>query len=237
MTEEDRTALAGEYVLGTLQLTEHAAFAARIAADRETALAVRAWERLLAPLASGIPEEVPPPALWPAILARLGTTEPLPANDNRLRRWRAIAATMAGVAAALIVVQFAQPPRTRVVTRTVAAAVPAAEKWLAALNPKGSETAVVLTLDATTGQVEAHSIKLTAPAARNLELWWIANGAPPKAVGLLDPARAFTARLQQPGQLQGGLFAVSVEPVGGSTTGAPTGPVVYTGQLLPPTRG
>ena len=31
----------------------------------------------------------------------------------------------------------------------------------------------------------------------------------------------------------GGLLAVSVEPPGGSPSGAPTGPIVYTGELVP----
>jgi len=30
-----------------------------------------------------------------------------------------------------------------------------------------------------------------------------------------------------------GLLAVSVEPEGGSPSGAPTGPIVYTGRLIP----
>jgi anti-sigma-K factor RskA len=33
--------------------------------------------------------------------------------------------------------------------------------------------------------------------------------------------------------LKGSAFAVSVEPRGGSPTGSPTGPVVYTGTLIP----
>ena len=31
----------------------------------------------------------------------------------------------------------------------------------------------------------------------------------------------------------GGMIAVSVEPPGGSPSGAPTGPIVYTGELVP----
>jgi anti-sigma-K factor RskA len=30
-----------------------------------------------------------------------------------------------------------------------------------------------------------------------------------------------------------GVIAVSVEPEGGSPSGAPTGPVIYTGRLIP----
>ena len=37
------------------------------------------------------------------------------------------------------------------------------------------------------------------------------------------------AKAAQPGA---GLFAVSVEPPGGSPTGKPTGPVIYSGTLI-----
>jgi anti-sigma-K factor RskA len=33
--------------------------------------------------------------------------------------------------------------------------------------------------------------------------------------------------------LQDTIFAISIEPKGGSPTGVPTGPIVYTGRLIP----
>jgi len=121
-----------------------------------------------------------------------------------------------------------------VVTRPIiqAAATPSAPSYLAAINAKGTETALLLTLDPTTGAVVAHPVKLTAPSRRVLELWWIADGSAPRAVGLLDAAQPLRVRLDQPGKLDGGTFAVSVEHEGGSTTGAPTGKVVYSGKLV-----
>lgn len=229
--EDGRFIAAGEYVLGTLPPSERVAFGARLLTDRLTAEAVRFWERAFGPMAAGVVDEAPPAAVWTAIVARIGGATP--ANDTALRRWRNTAGTLAGLAAALIVALIVRPPRERIVTRTVTVAAAQTPRYFAAVNAKGAETALVLTLDPATGAVEAHPIKLTAPARRQLQLWWIADGAAPRAVGLIDPTLPLRAKIASPGKVDGGLFAVSVEAPGGSTTGAPMGPVVYTGQVRP----
>jgi anti-sigma-K factor RskA len=86
-----------------------------------------------------------------------------------------------------------------------------------------------------------------APAGHSLELWYVGAGAAPKTLGLvgtdakvLDKAlgKALGMALgKELGKEQGlpaeaGTFAVSVEPAGGSPTGQPTGPVVYSGKLI-----
>jgi anti-sigma-K factor RskA len=77
-----------------------------------------------------------------------------------------------------------------------------------------------------------------APAAdRSHELWAIGGDDPrPRSLGLLDTSSRIPAeRLGEfgPAELQGTTFAVSLEPKGGSPTGQPTGPVVFTGKLVP----
>ncbi len=69
---------------------------------------------------------------------------------------------------------------------------------------------------------------------KSFELWLVPSAGKPVSLGLLsddrttvldlDPARR--ARLSPDT-----LLAVSIEPSGGSATGAPTGPVVYSGRL------
>lgn len=69
---------------------------------------------------------------------------------------------------------------------------------------------------------------------RSLELWMLPEGTPPLSLGLVPasgidrlPIRAPVGIALQniPG------LAVSLEPKGGSTSGAPTGPMVYTGRV------
>ena len=77
---------------------------------------------------------------------------------------------------------------------------------------------------------------LPADAQRSHELWVIPQGGTPRSLGTLSADRqshkvladALADLLQQ-----GATIAISVEPMGGSPTGAPTGPVIATGALTP----
>ena len=71
-------------------------------------------------------------------------------------------------------------------------------------------------------------------ADKSLELWMLPDGGAPRSLGLLSAtgiARvALTAEVET--TLAGiPALAVSLEPAGGSTTGAPTGPVLYSGKI------
>ena len=70
-----------------------------------------------------------------------------------------------------------------------------------------------------------------APSGRSLELWYIGDDKTPRAMGLVDKEPA-TMAMPADATPSGATLAVSVEPPGGSTTGGPTGPVVYSGQLI-----
>jgi anti-sigma-K factor RskA len=69
---------------------------------------------------------------------------------------------------------------------------------------------------------------------REAQLWLIAGDLPPQSLGLLPADRA--VRLAVPEDLRlladaNSVFAISLEPPGGSPTGLPTGPVVAQGLL------
>jgi len=103
----------------------------------------------------------------------------------------------------------------------VVAASVGKQGWVAVTGPGQGEVSFA----AVTPRAEA------TPHA--FELWGIAGGGAPRPLGLLppDPGRATTLRLAQlpaPGE----VLAVSLEPPGGSPTGAPTGPVLYQGKVL-----
>ena len=70
-TDDDIDAIAGEYVLGTLDPAERSVVAAR--RQREPALdaAIRDWEQRLAPLDAETREIAPPVGLWTRIERRL----------------------------------------------------------------------------------------------------------------------------------------------------------------------
>jgi anti-sigma-K factor RskA len=66
------------------------------------------------------------------------------------------------------------------------------------------------------------------------ELWIIVPGNAPKSLGLLHADRAVTIAIPAallPQTNTQAVLAVTIEQPGGSTTGAPTGPVVAQGKL------
>jgi len=70
----------------------------------------------------------------------------------------------------------------------------------------------------------------TAPNERVFELWAIAPGtARPRSLGII-PANGELKLSPLPPDLRDGVtLAISVEPLGGSPTQQPTGPVVFVG--------
>jgi anti-sigma-K factor RskA len=72
------------------------------------------------------------------------------------------------------------------------------------------------------------------PPDKNYELWVVADGSAPKSLGVVSPNDQKSVKLAwlNPSAIEKATFAVSVEPVGGSPTGAPTGVIVYTGKLV-----
>ena len=71
----------------------------------------------------------------------------------------------------------------------------------------------------------------TIAADRSLELWALPrNGSAPVSLGLIPRAQGLSVALLEPQRaalLAADKVAVSLEPRGGSPTGAPTGPVVH----------
>jgi anti-sigma-K factor RskA len=70
------------------------------------------------------------------------------------------------------------------------------------------------------------------PPGRAFELWAIpANAKRPEPLGVIPPSGTLRiAALARPIG-EGATLAISIEPQGGSPTGQPTGPVVFTGAL------
>ena len=93
---EDREALAAEYVLGTLDADERARVELMLETDPPFATLVHAWEKKLGELHHTIEPVEPPAHVWRRITARLDGT---PAEGGaevidltkRLRRWRSAA--------------------------------------------------------------------------------------------------------------------------------------------------
>lgn len=208
LSEDD--ALAAEYVLGVLDLSARIAAEARLNAEPAFAERVARWEADFAPLNAAYPETPPPADLLPRIEARL-----FPQPVRRRLTWlRFLGGTVtAGAigAAVLVALPRINPPTGPTATLT-AEAQPLV---FAASYADGT-----LRLEQTAGE--------PAEAGRVYEAWLIVGDAAPVSLGLID-GRAVELPLSD--LVQGSVLAVSLEPAGGSTTGAPSGPVLVTGVI------
>jgi anti-sigma-K factor RskA len=95
-----------------------------------------------------------------------------------------------------------------------------------------SPSVVVFQIDKDRRQMVMLARTPGAGAGKDFELWVLPPGKDPVSLGVLKaekrierPIDAMRAALIQPGT----TLAVSLEPTGGSASGAPTGPVLYTG--------
>lgn len=220
---EDLDALAGEYVLGTLDAAERRAAEARLSADASFRAAVAAWERRLQPLSDTAAPLNPSRDLFAEIMARLaddigrGNGGEVVALRRRVTRWRFVAAITTAAAAVLLVVALTRAP--------------APEKYVATLTPQGGAPGFVLTVDTVKHTLTVTRVADAAPTGKSYELWAIEPGAQPKSLGVVEQAR-YVRPLNLPTDKL--TLAISLEPEGGSPTSAPTGPVVFSGNLIKP---
>lgn len=206
----DDEALAAEYVLGVLDLSARSQVEARVKVDAPFAALVAAWEQDLAGLNASYAEVAPPADLLPRVEARLFARA---AKQARSFWPRFIGGVVtAGILA--VVVLVASPPDS-----------PPAPDLVASLTAEAQPLIFEAAFAAGTLRL-SQKAGSTAEAGRVYEAWLIAGDAAPVSLGLIE-GRAVELPLAtlQPGN----VLAVSLEPAGGSTTGAPTGPVLVTG--------
>lgn len=234
MSDEDDIA-AAEYVLGTLPADERARFASRLSADPALRGPVDFWAVRLAPLADLAAAETPRPEVWKAIerAASAPTQQSAPvvgSNVIQLRRrlafWRGSALTAGALAAALAAAM--------VIDRLAVSPAPDEGRYVAVVDTGGREPALIAEVDTRTGLIRVKSLAAEIPAGRSLELWHIADGGAPRSLGILQAgADGQTIQNAVTAGAIDGQIAVTVEAEGGSPTGTATGPIVYSGRLIP----
>jgi anti-sigma-K factor RskA len=223
----ERAALAGEYVLGTLDARTAAAMRAAIETDAGLRAEVEAWERRLAPLADTIAPADPPADLLPRIEAALDARAAAPARVVPLARapranliwkvWAASASALAsGLAAFMLLRPAAEEPR-----------------YLAVLQQDRGAPAWVVEASPSRGIVLAGAVNpRPVQEGRVLQLWGLAPGAAaPVSLGIVPPDGRLEVDPRVLRPEDGMLVEISLEPPGGSPTGRPTGPVLFIGRL------
>ena len=205
--KEDDLILAAEYVLGVLDLSERLAVQGRIKGDQIFAQLVDSWEDQLSGLNAAY-IEVKAPNLLPKIEARLF---PDARRSRNWLGWLAGGLVAAGLMGAVLLTLPTPQGATPVATLSAEAQ---ALQFAAAYDGQN------LTLRRTAGEAPA--------SGQDYELWLIVGSNAPVSLGLASAEETTRALPDLPA---GAVLAISLEPLGGSTTGAPTGPVLVTGAV------
>jgi len=199
------------------------------AAESEMPLA----ETAVVPAASAEPAAAPPPqAERSADVIYLA---------RKAERWQGITVAMSALAALLaiyIAVDRLAPdfiPYNRPAPLTATPPAPVS-RFVAVLQQEPTAPAFLLTVDPQNRTMTVRRMTAAADSGRSYELWLIPGKNPsPRSLGVVG-AEEFTTRPLPAnfdvGALRGAAYAVSLEPAGGSSSGAPTGPILFTGRLV-----
>ena len=246
-----RDALAAEYVLGTLAGHARHRFEAWLKQDAALRITVNEWETRLTPMAAAIASAQPSERVWQRVSKAIAS-KPASTNTSKpslwesLAFWRGFGLTAATAFAALTVFVGVRPPeiveRIKVVEKVVERAVPVADgtaphqpSYVAALKDGKGETMLMIYAGRQAGEMWVKFMGSSMPVDASLELWGLDMNGNPKSLGLVKTMGKNMIKL--PDVADKSLhdykrLAVSMEPMGGSTSGKPTGPVMYSGDCM-----
>ena len=217
-------ALCGEYLVGTLRGAARRRFERALAEEPLVAQRLNYWEQTAAVNYSDKVAMQPSPDLWRRVERDLELHRFVPPWYARLGLWRiwAVTATLALVVAVVV-------PNLHL------GAAPPQFATVAVLSGKAPESTVTAELARSSHRLRLHASRpAQASTSQSFELWLLpADGAAPvplAVIGALDSE--IDLGTAQVGRLAAGAkLAISVEPAGGSPTGAPTGPVILVGAI------
>lgn len=274
MTElNEIEALAGEYVLGTLERDERIAVDLRRRQDAALDRAIRNWERLLGPLSEVVAPIAPPPNLYSKIRAQIGLSShviSLKTNElalqRRAARWKSAAIGATALAASLAgIIGWRETAHQRETFEQVASLQAALEtvkleqkrlleshaielasikaeqakmptQYIAVMQSTKDTPAFLMTLDTNTNMVVVSAIAAPKQKDKTYEVWMVHEKMPkPKSLGVYSEGDMKPMPMDpkaDDGMVMNATYAVSLEPEGGSPTGGPTGPVLFTGKLV-----
>ncbi|HEY6355173.1 MAG TPA: anti-sigma factor [Burkholderiaceae bacterium] len=223
-------ALAAQYVTGTLRGPARRRFEVLLGAHATLRTAVRRWQDRLIPMTAVLAPQTPPLRVWQrverSLWPQLAAAAPTPWGQ-RLGFWRGAsgAASVAALAlAVLLAMPSGQAPPIVIVLQGTGDAAQPQGSFVASFSADGRAL------------VTRPLTPVALQSDRVLELWAVPPQGAPRSLGVISSnGVTVIARDKLPQRVleaaNTSALAVSVEPPGGSPTGAPTGPVVFAGKL------
>jgi len=220
---EDDNSLAAEYVLGVQTSELRETLSQRLLSDSAFAAQVARWEDHLSPMNDFYKDVLPPAHIKVALFKRLFPDAEKKRGSfwNSLGLWRGLTAGALTLSAVLIgsALLGSQPVLTDDPLISVLQADTGTLRFTAFYQPG-------------TNEIRLSKLEAEKAADRDFELWLIEADGTPQSMGIFTDTEKtrvtvspeFVAKLNS-----GDILAVSIEPLGGSPTGAVTGPVIATG--------
>ena len=231
---DERDQLAAELALGVLVGDDLVQARALFADDPQFRASVGEWLGRLGALLEEVPPSEPREDVWRAIEDRVRARGAK--NDNvwvtrrQLNIWRGVAAAASALAASLAIVMLTQPQQL-----TPPATVHAPAPMIAMLGDEQKGGLMVASWNPADSSLKvAAAAEIPADPSHSHELWVIPVDGTPRSLGTISAQAKVQMRVEpnlSRELKEGSTLAVSVEPVGGSPTGLPTGPVVASGKL------
>lgn len=225
----ERSAIAAEYVIGSLPADERAEFEHALARNFDLQRDVYFWQDKLLPMTRMLAPLEPAPAVWTRIDSSLKKAPRSAASPTKTSWWGNLNFWRWGaVTASLLAVVLAWQP-------TGPGTAPEVVRYVAVLQSPDKRDAGWIVEASAGGKLRLTPLGTTSVAAqKTLQFWTKAQGASgPTSLGLVPPDRITeidVARLPTLEREQ--LFELTLEPEGGSTIGRPTGPILYLGRTV-----
>jgi anti-sigma-K factor RskA len=209
------------------------------------------WDKIKAALGDASPAaEIRLPEVPATPPAALGPSAEVIDLTQRVRRWRGVSLITSALAASIVGIVLTREYRPDVlpadwrpkpqvvelvvekpveVVREVPAARPA--QFVAVFQKDEQSPAFVMSVDIEKRVVTVRQVAAERLADKTYQLWIATQpGAAPRSLGVLG-TEDFTVRAAltdyDPAVINNATFGISLEPLGGSPTGQPTGPVIH----------
>lgn len=227
---EDRDELAAEFALGSLPPAERQEAEALMARDAEFAGMVAAWERRLIPLALALEPVAAPPRIRGAVMKAIAgdavNSETVVTWKRKASAWRLATLGASAIAASLAAFIFVWHAGAATHGSALCGGASGGRSW----------SGVSCSPFVASGSISVRTVGAPPQPGKSYELWAVGAGRDkPQSLGVIDASfriPASTLGKIDPAALNDTLFAVSLEPEGGSPTGQATGPVLFTGKLV-----
>lgn len=226
--DETPDLLIAEYVLGVLSREERERVEAMIALEPRHQRALAQWQEQFAEWLGQLPASSPPAGTWGRIEQRLfagASHSPSRVSGwwNSLGLWRwTTAALAAGLLASVLTLQQPVPRPT------------SGPALLARLEQSDGTTLFAATINPGSRSVLFVNTGRADWPGKSAEAWVIAADGKPRSLGLLPANAPATLSVAPPLAdllASGAVLAITLEPLNGSPSGLPTGPVVAQGKI------